>query len=959
MSRKTRKLMWSVPLIAAVAVIGALAAFVALGTGSLFANELPDNPQNLNVEPADGDAGRTTLVLTWDAPASGEPDMYRIDVSTNNQKFTNLTEVAGNVTTYSYMVRPRGKDRKATDGWERFYRVYAKNSHGYGIVSTSESATTDDLSVPGEVTNVNGSSGGPTYNTLSWPMPDDGGSDILGYCIFAVGPGDTAAMGNSPTTNGVTEDNCRREFLLKGAGKMDANRATGVNATNGDVIRILPATTYTHKGLRASQDWEYQVYAFNRYGNSEETSGTRDAITQDAREPTAPVGLKLVQGLTTTGGPQINVYWNAPDDGGQNVTSYRVEVTTDRSSWPETLTGTTAINAEELTGMKDSTIALLADTVETEAFVAAITLTVATQTAGEPYQLQHTITETPPGDATTWRGDTLYYRVQTITNNGDGNNEMMSPFSDEVDVTVVDDTDTSPTIEYTPTISAPVVDADINDGVQNDSDGTNDDDESNTTPGNGPDDDTTPGEIKINITTSSAGANSYRVDISDDEGETWTTVHGATLPISKTEYQHRGLKPEEALHFRLFGKRGSDVGMASNVVLDYAGNTDQPGAVRSLLATSVGAGSISVSWSAPEDDGGAAVEQYCIIANKLNADDKELAGALGRTDIVTNMIRGVPEIDPLMPNSCTRLGEPDIAPISMIGDTRIFQVDSGTTSVTLKSLEQETRWQVEVFALNDASDMDVNNDGTVDTGDLHGVSLESDPQNAGTSAAVVPGAPQRLTAQLAKDTNVGQPGVLILWNPPANPPGAPVEKYKIERMIDDGEFITRRSSHDAGETHWADPNEPPPGEVWTYRVSAINAVGTGTEMATAMIPYPAADHMHPPGTVGDASGLTTAPDTAAGTAVLTWTEGDNANIHWVLGIAVNADDSFDFGDRKWMQVDSGSPYTVTGLTPGKTYAFAIISGYYDASLTPDTRWSEWTWAADDVQSTSGHEFRIG
>ena len=33
MSRKTRKLMWSVPLIAAVAVIGALAAFMTLQPG--------------------------------------------------------------------------------------------------------------------------------------------------------------------------------------------------------------------------------------------------------------------------------------------------------------------------------------------------------------------------------------------------------------------------------------------------------------------------------------------------------------------------------------------------------------------------------------------------------------------------------------------------------------------------------------------------------------------------------------------------------------------------------------------------------------------------------------------------------------------------------------------------------------------------------------------------------------
>ena len=112
MSRKTRKLMWSVPLIAAVAVIGALAAFGALGLGNVFANELPDNPQNLKVTAAGGNTGRTTLVLTWEAPASGAPDMYRIDVSEENEKFTLLTEVSGTTPPTPTWCAPSGMDRE-------------------------------------------------------------------------------------------------------------------------------------------------------------------------------------------------------------------------------------------------------------------------------------------------------------------------------------------------------------------------------------------------------------------------------------------------------------------------------------------------------------------------------------------------------------------------------------------------------------------------------------------------------------------------------------------------------------------------------------------------------------------------------------------------------------------------------------------------------------------------------
>ena len=68
MSRKTRRLIWSAPLVAVFAVVGALVAFGALGIGGVFANETTNQPMKLKVSPADGNAGRTALVLTWEAP---------------------------------------------------------------------------------------------------------------------------------------------------------------------------------------------------------------------------------------------------------------------------------------------------------------------------------------------------------------------------------------------------------------------------------------------------------------------------------------------------------------------------------------------------------------------------------------------------------------------------------------------------------------------------------------------------------------------------------------------------------------------------------------------------------------------------------------------------------------------------------------------------------------------------
>ena len=77
MSRKTRKLIWSAPLVAVLAVAGALAIFAVMAPGSLFATELTDAPLNLNVEAADGNAGRTALVVDLGRSGSGR-DAHRL-----------------------------------------------------------------------------------------------------------------------------------------------------------------------------------------------------------------------------------------------------------------------------------------------------------------------------------------------------------------------------------------------------------------------------------------------------------------------------------------------------------------------------------------------------------------------------------------------------------------------------------------------------------------------------------------------------------------------------------------------------------------------------------------------------------------------------------------------------------------------------------------------------------------
>ena len=101
MSRKTRKLMWSVPLVAALAVVGALAMFVMLAPNGAQAHEpgantaphLPPDPvSGIDVvTPSIANGGRTSLQVSWNAPTGGDPvDSYRVDISEDTDVWMNV-----------------------------------------------------------------------------------------------------------------------------------------------------------------------------------------------------------------------------------------------------------------------------------------------------------------------------------------------------------------------------------------------------------------------------------------------------------------------------------------------------------------------------------------------------------------------------------------------------------------------------------------------------------------------------------------------------------------------------------------------------------------------------------------------------------------------------------------------------------------------------------------------------
>ena len=212
MSRKTRKLIWSAPLVAVLAVAGALAIFVALSPESALAHVAdmhgPPGPVSgltaavATDDPSTGPPeGRTALTITWQIPdvSAGTPASgYRIDYSADTRVWHNLepsfsdmdaeAACAANATDTTRCYTHTGLD-PAT---KRYYRVFAMNAHGdlspVSVGPTYVFATTLNFGDPSEVPGLTASTTYEDKIVLNWHAPaDDGGGTIVWYCIDVAG----------------------------------------------------------------------------------------------------------------------------------------------------------------------------------------------------------------------------------------------------------------------------------------------------------------------------------------------------------------------------------------------------------------------------------------------------------------------------------------------------------------------------------------------------------------------------------------------------------------------------------------------------------------------------------------------------------------------------------------------------------------------------------------------------
>ena len=209
MSRKTRKLIWSAPLVAVLAVAGALAMFVMLAPNGALAHEAgantaphqPPGPvSGIDVTtPTAEEGGRTSLRVTWNAPTTGDDaTMYRVDISKDTDVWMNV--IGGEASDDMWTEAEAMEDCTSDDDGNRCYtatgldsdtlyhfRVFAMNEFGTSPISVDDtigSGMTLRIDPPARVGGLDATDYHEDKIVVSWDQVGmTGGADVLWYCL--------------------------------------------------------------------------------------------------------------------------------------------------------------------------------------------------------------------------------------------------------------------------------------------------------------------------------------------------------------------------------------------------------------------------------------------------------------------------------------------------------------------------------------------------------------------------------------------------------------------------------------------------------------------------------------------------------------------------------------------------------------------------------------------------------
>ena len=249
----------------------------------------PGPPQQLAATPG----SEIRIDLSWDPPSDtgGLPvRSYTIEESEDGEDWAELADVQSPATSYSHTgLVPESR---------HYYRVRA-NGRGWGVWSEVATAVATLASVPGAPKELSASGDSLTDIELAWLPPDsDGGAEITAYQIQ------------------ISND--------------------GTNWRDLTTISAEDGTTHTDLVLEMGGTRHYRVAAVNVAGAGP-WSNVAVGSTSSPQVPGPPLNPEAQpQGIS-----EIELSWEAPaTDGGNPITGFEVEVSTDGAQWAALATTT-------------------------------------------------------------------------------------------------------------------------------------------------------------------------------------------------------------------------------------------------------------------------------------------------------------------------------------------------------------------------------------------------------------------------------------------------------------------------------------------------------------------------------------------------------------------------------------------------------------------------------------------
>lgn len=901
---------------------------------------------------ADGGPGVGEITVQWAAPADDGGctiAAYRLETSTDGENWT----VLQNTTTTSYVHTGLG------DGATHRYRVTPFNCEGAGPEAYAEGTTFDVPSAP--LLLVASAGPGAGEIALDWLAPEsDGGTAVSHYNVYRNTTGGSFDLIASPTTTSYVDTGLAKDTTygyyatavnLVGEGPAStqaANTTFDVPSAPQDLFATagpgpgevalswsppvddggLPVTLYVvyrdgaylanvsasttsygDTGLADNTTYTYAVTAWNDVGESD-TSAPASNTTFDV--PAAPQDLTAATG---PGAGEIALAWSPPvSDGGTALTGYKV--------YRSTTTGGPYTHIASPTGTTYQDGGLAAHTTY-HYVVSAVNAVGEGPTSAEasnttfdapsaPQDLSASAGPGPGETSLSWAAPAddggMPVTLYTVYRDGAYIANVSATVTSYVDTGLEDGT----TYTYTVTATNDVGEGDASSPASTTTfavPAAPQDLSATTGPG--------PGEIALswNAPLDDGGTNvtSYNLYRSTTTGGPYAVI----ASLTGTAYQDTGLGDDTAYFYVVSAVNAVGEGPA----FTEAANTTfaPPGAPQDVTAVAgPDPGKVSLTWSAPADDGGLPVGNYSVYRDGLFVADTAstsyidagLADATTYTYTVTAW-NDVGEGDASAPVSTTTFGVPS-APQNTsasagpgtgeIGLSWSAPADDGGTAVTEYIVYRDGMFLDNTTA---TSYLDAGlADGTTYAYNVSAVNAVGEgPRSATVTATTfaVPAAPENLTATAGPDPNE----VSLAWDAPADDGGTSVERYTVYRSGTSGGPWTEIGT--PYNTTFLDTGLAN-GTTYHYQVSAHNLVGEGAVSneanATAFDVPP--EPVHVAATAGPAANEITVswdpPEDDGGTPIT----------QYVL-----------YRDGAVVSELAVSPYTDSGLANGTTHNYTV------------------------------------